>query len=238
MSQIRHISEDTPGDTEIQVLIFDHRQISKRRTFGNLRVFEIHVFVFDFRWFIKVGEKSWDIRDINAFNLAEVLILSWPQYNQAIWLIFSNTTSRSPTPAENGSSRFSAGQLKVYFLTGLRLSVGRPYLFKHISRLGVAARCMIKIFWGAGVMTPSKPLPPTNKFRLYPFSVKMFLERSLNDPHPPLQASFREDSKIDFATGNVFLHVSLRPPPPCLETLQSKIDNQFKMCGLANVDDA
>ena len=26
--------------------------------------------------------------------------------------------------------------------------------------------------------------------------------------------------------------------PPCLETLQSKIDHQFKMCALADVDDA
>ena len=95
-----HILEDTPGDTEIQVLIFDHRQISKRRTFGNLRVFETHVFIFDFRWFIKVGEKSWDIRDIHAFDLAEVLIISRPQYNQAIWLIFSNTTPAPPLLAK------------------------------------------------------------------------------------------------------------------------------------------
>ena len=27
------------------------------------------------------------------------------------------------------------------------------------------------------------------------------------------------------------------PPPSCLETFQSKIDNQFKMCELADVDD-
>ena len=32
MSQVRHILEDTPGDTEIQVFVFDHRQISERRT--------------------------------------------------------------------------------------------------------------------------------------------------------------------------------------------------------------
>ena len=37
--------------------------------------------------------------------------------------------------------------------------------------------CMIKISQGSGVVTPSKPLPPTPCF-------KMFLERSLNDPHP------------------------------------------------------
>ena len=44
--------------------------------------------------------------------------------------------------------------------------------------------CMIKIFWGAGVVTPSKPPSPTNNFCLYPPCFKMFLERSLNDPHP------------------------------------------------------
>ena len=49
------------GDTKIQFFVFDHWKISKRRTFGNLRVFEIHVFVFDLRWLIKVGVK---IRDI------------------------------------------------------------------------------------------------------------------------------------------------------------------------------
>ena len=44
---------------------------------------------------------------------------------------------------------------------------------------------MIKIFRGAGVVTPSKPPPPMNNFCLYPPPVlKMFLERSLNDPHP------------------------------------------------------
>ena len=50
-------------------------------------------------------------------------------------------------------------------------------------------------------------------------------------------ARLREDSQIDFATRNVYLHVSLRPPTSCLETFQSKIDNQFKMCALAEVDD-
>ena len=36
MSRICHILEDTPIDTEIQVFVFDQRQISKRRMFGNL----------------------------------------------------------------------------------------------------------------------------------------------------------------------------------------------------------
>ena len=36
MSRICHILEDTPTDTEIQVFVFDQRQISKRRMFGNL----------------------------------------------------------------------------------------------------------------------------------------------------------------------------------------------------------
>ena len=47
----------------------------------------------------------------------------------------------------------------------------------------------------------------------------------------------REDSQIDFASRNVYLHVSLRPSPSCLEIFQSKIDNQFKMCALAHADD-
>ena len=37
MSQIRHILKDSLGDTEIQVFVFGHRQISKRWMFGNLR---------------------------------------------------------------------------------------------------------------------------------------------------------------------------------------------------------
>ena len=139
MSHICHILEDTPwpSDTEIQVFVFDHRQISKRQTLGDLRVFETHFFVFDFRWFIKVVEK---VRDIHVFDLYVVLIISWPRYNRPIWLIFSDTTF--PTPAENVSSRFSAGQLKFNFLSGPRLCVGmgprpRPYLSKHIGRLGL-----------------------------------------------------------------------------------------------------
>ena len=59
-----------------------------------------------------------------------------------------------------------------------------------------------------------------------------------NFSQPIVDSWFREDSQIDFATGNVFLHVSLRPPLPCQETFQSKIDDQFKMCALADVDDA
>ena len=44
--------------------------------------------------------------------------------------------------------------------------------------------------------------------------------------------TLREDSQIDFVTGNVFLHIFLRPPPPRLEMFQ------FKMCVLADADDA
>ena len=54
-------------------------------------------------------------------------------------------------------------------------------------------RCMIKIFRGAGVVTPSKPLPPTNNFCLYPPPVlRCFWKDPLIHPTPttPLQASF------------------------------------------------
>ena len=45
---------------------------------------------------------------------------------------------------------------------------------------------MIKIFRGAGVVTPSKPPPPYEQLLLLPTPCfKMFLERSLNDPPPP-----------------------------------------------------
>ena len=50
---------------------------------------------------------------------------------------------------------------------------------------------MIKIFWGAGVVTPSNP--PTNTFCLYPPPVlRYFLKDPLMTPPPttPLQASF------------------------------------------------
>ena len=53
---------------------------------------------------------------------------------------------------------------------------------------------MIKIFQGAGVVTPSKPPPPYEQLLPLPTPCfKMFLERSLNDPPPPttpLQAPF------------------------------------------------
>ena len=53
---------------------------------------------------------------------------------------------------------------------------------------------MIKIFRGAGVVTPSKPPPPYEQLLPLPTPCfKMFLERSLNDPPvptTPLQASF------------------------------------------------
>ena len=46
----------------------------------------------------------------------------------------------------------------------------------------------------------------------------------------------REDSQIDFVTGNVFC--TFFSDPPRLEMFQSKIGNQFKMCALADADDA
>ena len=62
------------------------------------------------------------------------------------------------------------------------------------------AKCMIKIFWGAGVVTPSKPPPPYEQLLPLPTPCfKMFLERSLNDPHPPPPH---------------FKHLSLLPPSP------------------------
>ena len=54
--------------------------------------------------------------------------------------------------------------------------------------------CMIKIFRGAGVVTPSKPPLPTNNFCLYPPPVlRCFWQDPLMIPPPPttpLQASF------------------------------------------------
>ena len=53
--------------------------------------------------------------------------------------------------------------------------------------------CMIKIFWGAGVVTPSKPPPPYEQlFHLPTPYFKMFLKDPLMTPTPttPLQASF------------------------------------------------
>ena len=46
--------------------------------------------------------------------------------------------------------------------------------------------------------------------------------------------TLREDSQINFVTGTVFCTFSFAH----LETFQSKIDNQFKMCALADADDA
>ena len=57
---------------------------------------------------------------------------------------------------------------------------------------------MIKIFRGAGVVTPSKPPPPYQQLLPLPtHCFKMFFERSLNDPPPPH-----------------FKHLSLLPPSP------------------------
>ena len=44
---------------------------------------------------------------------------------------------------------------------------------------------MIKIFWGAGVVKPSKPLPPMNNFCLYPLPVlRCFWKDPLMTHHP------------------------------------------------------
>ena len=50
----------------------------------------------------------------------------------------------------------------------------------------VASWCMIKIFRGAGVVTPSNPLPPMNNFCLYPPPVfRCFWKDPLMTPHQP-----------------------------------------------------
>ena len=49
--------------------------------------------------------------------------------------------------------------------------------------------------------------------------------------------TLREDSQIDFVTGNAFC-TFFSGPPPRLEMFQPEIDNQFKMCALADADDA
>ena len=65
---------------------------------------------------------------------------------------------------------------------------------KIMAKIRKSSWCMIKIFWGAGVVTPSKPPPPYEQLLPLPtLYFKMFLERSLNDPPPPttpLQAPF------------------------------------------------
>ena len=50
---------------------------------------------------------------------------------------------------------------------------------------------MIKIFRGAGVVTPSKPSPPINNFRLYPPPVlRCFWKDPLMTPHHPTSSIF------------------------------------------------
>ena len=48
----------------------------------------------------------------------------------------------------------------------------------------------------------------------------------------------RLTNRFCFATGNVFLTFLSDTHSPCLETFQPKIDNQFKMCALVDVDHA
>ena len=55
----------------------------------------------------------------------------------------------------------------------------------------------LKIFRGAGVVTPSKPPPPTNNFCLYPPPfLRCFWKHPLMTPTTPLQASFT--AKLEF----------------------------------------
>ena len=52
-------------------------------------------------------------------------------------------------------------------------------------------RCMIKIFWGAGVVTPSNPPPPMNIFCFYlPPVFRGFCKDPLMTPTTLLQAYF------------------------------------------------
>ena len=58
-------------------------------------------------------------------------------------------------------------------------------LFPSVMRAQLFTKCMIKIFRGARVVTRSKPPPPYEQLLPLPTPCfKMFLERSLNDPHP------------------------------------------------------
>ena len=69
---------------------------------------------------------------------------------------------------------------------------------------------MIKIFRGAGVVTPSKPPPPYEQLLPLPTPYfKMFLERSLNDPPTP-----------HHPTSSIF-HCYAPPHPPPLPPLKN-----------------
>ena len=50
--------------------------------------------------------------------------------------------------------------------------------------IGISPLCVIKIFWRAGVVTPSNPLPPTNNICLYPPPfLRCFWKDPLMTPH-------------------------------------------------------
>ena len=68
--------------------------------------------------------------------------------------------------------------------------------------------CIIKLFRGAGVVTP--PSPPRTTFAFTHLPFKMFLERSLNDPHP------------HHPTSSIF-HCYPPPHPPPLPSPPQKI---------------
>ena len=86
--------------------------------------------------------------------------------------------------------------------------------------LSVVGKCMIQIFRGAGLVTPSKPPPPTNNFCLHPPpAVKMFLERSLNDPHHSTLSIFHcypLPIHTPFPLKILIIHTKVPPAPPPL----------------------
>ena len=112
-----------------------------------------------------------------------------------------------------GPSGFQFYWMKKCLLYGLFL-IGLFYTGKE----STDRRCMIKIFRGdgAGVVTPSKPPPPTNNFCLYPPPVlRCFWKDLLMTPTPttPLEASFT-------VTPLPIHHPS--PPPKTFDHTQEK----------------
>ena len=79
----------------------------------------------------------------------------------------------------------------------------------HANRV-LFALCMIKIFGeGEGVMTPSKPSPPYEQLLPLPTPCsEIFLERSLNDPHP------HHPTSSIFHCYPLPIHHPSPPPPP------------------------
>ena len=83
------------------------------------------------------------------------------------------------------------------------------------SRWNYNGECMTKIFGGgAGVVTPSKPPPPMNNFRLYP---------------PPVLRCFWKDLSMTLPPH--FKHLSLLPPPHPPPLLPHKNVDHILRCG-------